>query len=157
MFAELFGLGKDPIWDVLIRFMIDLIALFILIRIIFCRYNKKKEFSFILFLMGIMIFLMCLLLQHADISMGVGFGLFGLFSILRYRSRNMDFKMLAYFFTTIGISAINALGQFFDPIRGPILINSVILLSVFILEISFPKLPKGSKPNADSEELKANS
>ena len=155
MFAELFGLGTDPIWDVLIRFLINLVTLFVLIRVIFYRYAKKKEFSFVLFLIGIMIFLMCMLLQHADISMGVGFGLFGLFSILRYRSRNMDFKTLAYFFTTIGISAINALGQFFNPIRGPILINSIILLSVFILEISFPKLPKDSKPDADSEELKA--
>jgi phosphoglycerol transferase MdoB-like AlkP superfamily enzyme len=142
MFADLLGLGNDPIWDVLIRFLIDLIALFILIRVIFYRYTKKKDYSFVLFLMGIMIFMMCILLQHADISMGVGFGLFGLFSILRYRSKNMDFKTLAYFFTTIGISAINALGQFYDPMRGPILINSVILLSVFILEISFPKIPK---------------
>lgn len=152
MIADVLGLGKDPIWEVLIRFLIDLIALFILIRVIFYRYTRKKDYSFVLFLMGIMIFMMCILLQHADISMGVGFGLFGLFSILRYRSRNMDFKTLAYFFTTIGISAINALGQFFDPIRGPILINSVILLSVFILEISFPKLPKESKPDVESKE-----
>lgn len=152
MIADVLGLGKDPIWEVLIRFLIDLIALFILIRVIFYRYTRKKEYSFVLFLMGIMIFMMCILLQHADISMGVGFGLFGLFSILRYRSRNMDFKTLAYFFTTIGISAINALGQFFHPVRGPILINSVILLSVFILEISFPKLPKEPKPDVDSEE-----
>lgn len=152
MIADVLGLGKDPIWEVLIRFLIDLIALFILIRVIFYRYTRKKEYSFVLFLMGIMIFMMCILLQHADISMGVGFGLFGLFSILRYRSRNMDFKTLAYFFTTIGISAINALGQFFHPVRGPILINSVILLSVFILEISFPKLPKESKPDVESKE-----
>jgi hypothetical protein len=142
MFTDLFAFGEDPIWDVLIRFVVNLVVMFILIRGIFYRYYKKRDFSFVLFLMGIMIFLLCVLLKQSELSMGVGFGLFGLFSILRFRSKNLDFKAMAYFFVTIGISAINALGTFYNPVRGPILINTVILLSVFLLEISFPKVPK---------------
>ena len=148
MFSELFAFGKDPIWEVLIRFFIDLGSLFILVRLIYHRFSPKKEFSFVLYLMGIMIFLMCVLLQHADLTMGVGFGLFALFSVLRFRTKNLDFRPMAYLFTAVGISAINALGVFYDPIRGPILINGIILLSVFLLEISMPKdLP--SKKEAD--------
>jgi hypothetical protein len=145
MFTNLFAFGTDPIWDVLIRFVVDIVALFILIRVIYFRYSAKKDFSFVLFLMGIMIFLMCLLLKHADVSMGAGFGLFALFSVLRFRTKNLDFRPMAYLFTAIGISAINALGTFYDPVRGPVVMNSVILISVFLLEISMPKESKSKK------------
>lgn len=145
MITETLVIGKDPFWETLTRFLIDVVALFILVRIIYFKFAQKKEFSFVLFLMGIMIFLMCLLLQHSDISMGAGFGLFALFSVLRFRTKNLDFRPMAYLFTAIGISAINALGVFLDPIRGPILINGIILVSVFVLEISMPKESKSKK------------
>ena len=89
--------------------------------------------------MGIMIFLMCILLRNVEMSLGVGFGLFALFSILRFRTRNISTKDMSYFFAIIGISAINSLAQFYHPIRGPLLINLLILLSVLFLEISFKK------------------
>ena len=151
MLTETLVAGKDPMWEGLIRFLIDLVALFILVRVIYFRYSPKKEFSFVLFLMAIMIFMMCLLLQHADVSMGAGFGLFALFSILRFRTKNLDFRPMAYLFTAVGISAINALGVFYDPIRGPILINGIILVSVFLLEISMPK-DSSAKKEADGDK-----
>jgi len=154
MVSETLAIGKDPMWETLIRFLVDVITLFVLIRLIYFRFAQKKEFSFVLFLMGIMIFLMCVLLQHADISMGAGFGLFALFSVLRFRTKNLDFRPMAYLFTAIGISAINALGTFYDPIRGPILINGVILLSVLLLEISMPKELKSKKEMDGSGEQK---
>ena len=92
--------------------------------------------------MGIMIFLMCIFLRNVEMSLGVGFGLFALFSILRFRTRNISTKDMSYFFAIIGISAINSLAQFHHPVRGPILINTIILLSVLMLEISFKKEKK---------------
>lgn len=145
MFLEAFAFGKDPIWEILIRFFIDLVSLFVLVRIIYYRFSLKKEFSFVLYLMGIMIFLMCVLLQHAEMSMGVGFGLFALFSVLRFRTKNLDFRSMAYLFTAMGISAINSLGTFYDPVRGSILMNGVILLSVYLLELTMPKEMKARK------------
>jgi hypothetical protein len=130
---------QDPIWNILIRFIINLLVLFILIRFIYNRNSKKKDFMFTYFLMGIMIFLMCILLKNVEISLGIGFGLFALFSIIRFRTSNFTVKNMAYFFTVIGTSAINSLAQFPDPVRGPILINGIILLSTFLLEIFFHK------------------
>jgi len=150
MLTDTFAFGEDPIWNVLIRFFINLLVLFILITGIYQKYSKKKQFSFPFFLMGIMIFFMCILLKNIELSMGVGFGLFALFSILRLRSKNLSAKAVSYFFGIIGISSINALAEFYHPVRGPILINSVLLLSILLLEISFkkkktPKVPKSIK------------
>jgi hypothetical protein len=150
MFSDLFTVGPDPIWNVLIRFLVNLLVLIILVRGIYYRYSKKKQFSFPFLLMGIMVFILCILLKNIEISLGVGFGLFALFSILRIRSRNMTPKVISYFFAIIGISAINSLAEFYNPVRGPILINSTILLTVFLLEIFFLKKPKKLKiPETD--------
>jgi hypothetical protein len=139
MLKDFLALEEDPVWNILIRFLVNLFVLYILIRGIYSRYSKKKQQSFPLFLMGIMIFLMCILLRNVELSLGVGFGLFALFSILRFRTRNISTKDMSYFFAIIGISAINSLAQFYHPIRGPILINLIILGSVLLLEISFKK------------------
>jgi hypothetical protein len=139
MLNNTLGLGEDPIWEIIIRFVMNLIVLFILVRGIYYRYSKRKQHSFPLFLMGIMIFLMCILLKNVEMSLGVGFGLFALFSILRFRTRNLSAKDMSYFLAIISISAINSLAQFYHPIRGPLLINSMILISVLLLEFSFSK------------------
>jgi hypothetical protein len=156
MFTDTFAFGEDPIWNILIRFIVNLLVLFILIIGIYQKYSKKNEFSFPFFLMGIMIFFMCILLKNIELSMGVGFGLFALFSILRLRSKNLSAKAVSYLFAIIGISAINALTEFYHPVRGPILINSVLLLSILLLEISFkkhkpPKVPKTAKTTEATE------
>jgi hypothetical protein len=46
---------------------------------------------------------------------------------------------MTYFFTVLGISVINALATFYNPVRGPLLINLIIILSLIILEFFFHK------------------
>jgi ribosomal protein L20A (L18A) len=90
-------------------------------------------FSF--FLMGIMIFFVCVLLKSVEIQLGIALGLFAIFAILRFRSQNLSLRQMTYFFTVIGVAVINAMAGFYHPVRGPILVNSVIILSVFLLEM----------------------
>jgi hypothetical protein len=71
--------------------------------------------------------------------MGMALGLFAIFSIIRYRTRNMTIKDMAYLFTVIGISALNALLDYPNPVRGTILVNLIVILTIFLLEISFKK------------------
>jgi hypothetical protein len=94
--------------------------------------------------MGIMIFMVCILLQHVEIQLGVALGLFAVFAIMRFRSENLRLRDMSYFFTVIGVSVINAMATFYDPVRGTILINSIIILSVFLLEKIYWRKPKKS-------------
>jgi phosphoglycerol transferase MdoB-like AlkP superfamily enzyme len=132
-------MSQDPLWEILIRFLVTLIVLFIVIRGIYYRYTKKEEFMFSFFLMGVMVFTICSLLKTVDIKVGMGVGLFAIFSILRFRTRNLQVKAMSYFFTVIGISAVNALANFPRPVRGTILVNAIIMLTVFLLELYFNK------------------
>ena len=139
MINDLFAFGQDPIWEVLIRFLVSLLVLFIVIGLIYFRYSRKERYAFSFFMMGIMIFLVCILLKTVEIQLGIALGLFAIFAILRFRSRNLSLREMTYFFTVIGVSVINAMATFYNPVRGMILINSMVILSVFILEIFFHK------------------
>jgi hypothetical protein len=126
--------GTDPLWTALIRFFVNLVVLFIVIRLIYYNFTKKEEDLFTYFLMGIMIFMVCVLLQAVEVKIGMALGLFAVFSILRFRTSNFNSKSMAYFFTVIGISAINALVSFKYPVRGTLLTNSIIIITILILE-----------------------
>lgn len=136
---EVIAAGQDPIWNVLIRFLVALVVLFIVIRLVYYRYTRKDENVLSYFLMGIMIFLVCILLKTVDIKLGVALGLFAIFAISRFRSRNLPLRDMTYFFTVLGISVINAMATFYHPVGGPIIINTIIVLSVVILEFFFHK------------------
>jgi len=136
---EVMSVEQDPIWNILVRFAVTLIVQFIAIRLIYYRYSKKDGNAFSFFLMGIMIFLVCILLKTVEIQLGVALGLFAIFAILRFRSRNLALRDMTYFFTILGISVINALANFLHPVRGPILINGIIILSLLVLEFFFHK------------------
>jgi hypothetical protein len=86
--------------------------------------------------------------------MGMALGLFAVFSIIRYRTRNIRIKDMSYLFTVIGISAINALLDYPHPVRGTILVNSIIILTIFLLEISFSKQEKKSKKKGHKNKEK---
>jgi hypothetical protein len=137
-------LNQDPLWSTLLRFLVTLIVLTILIRFIYSPHTRKKRNEFSFYLMGIMIFLVCILLQHVEIQLGVALGLFAVFAIMRFRSENLRLREMTYFFTVLGISVINAMATFYNLVRGTILINLVILGSVFILEKIYYRKPKKS-------------
>jgi hypothetical protein len=130
---------EHSLWNIILRFFFNLFILFILIRVIYYNYSKKEESVFSFFLMGIMIFLICSLLKTAEIQIGMALGLFAIFAILRFRTRNLSAKDMTYIFTAIGLSVINALASIPPPVLGAIIVNSIILLTAYLLEIYLQK------------------
>ena len=55
------------------------------------------------------IFFLCYLLSGIKLEMGFAFGLFAIFSILRYRTISIPMKEMTYLFMVIAIAVINAL------------------------------------------------
>lgn len=132
----------DPLWEAVMRLVINVVVLYIIIRLLYNRYSNKKGNQFAFYLMGVMIFLLCIVLKDVELQMGMALGLFAIFTIIRYRTRNMAIKDMAYLFTVIGISAINALLDYPNPVRGTILVNSITILTIFLLEITYKKVEK---------------
>jgi hypothetical protein len=131
---NLFNLNNPDFFGIMIRFVINLIFLFILIRGIYFKYTKKEKFLFTFFLMGITVFFISSMLKSVFIEFGMAVGLFAIFAILRFRTRNFSLKDMSYIFTTIGISVINSLKLVGFPLLGVIIFNAIIVISAIILE-----------------------
>jgi len=131
---NLFNLNNPDFFGITIRFVINLIFLFILIRGIYFKYTKKEKFLFTFFLMGITVFFISSMLKSVFIEFGMAVGLFAIFAILRFRTRNFSLKDMSYIFTTIGISVINSLKLVGFPLLGVIIFNAIIVISAIILE-----------------------
>jgi hypothetical protein len=89
--------------------------------------------------MGIMIFFIGSMMTTLLMQMSVAFGLFAVFAILRFRTRNFTIKDMSYIFTIIGISVINSLNLKEFPLLGGIIINLIIVVSAFVLEVFLAK------------------
>jgi hypothetical protein len=101
-----------------------------------------------------MLFLICILLKKSEMQMGMALGLFAVFSIMRFRTENLVSKNMAYLFTVIGVSVINAMFDFPNPIRGTILINVIIILTVLILELVLNKYTQEPESKEDKKARK---
>jgi len=93
---------------ILNTFSISLLVLGCYMRGFFSRVggNKEHATSFILFAVGV--FSVTNLLHSVDISMGFAFGLFAVFSMLRYRTESISVREMTYLFMVIAISLLSA-------------------------------------------------
>jgi len=129
-----FNLNNPDFFGILLRFFINLIFIFILIRLIYFKYSRKEKFLFTFFLMGITVFFITSMLKSVFIEFGMAVGLFAVFAILRFRTRNFSLKDMSYIFTTIGLSVINSLKLVGFPVLGVIIFNIFVIISAVILE-----------------------
>ena len=93
-----------------IRFGIHAVALLILLRFTFFRFSNDRDSLFSFSLFGHGVFIVAGLLHNVDISMGFAFGLFAVFSMLRYRTESISVRNMTYLFLVIVISLISSVG-----------------------------------------------
>jgi len=120
--------------ELLIRFGINVLAIFILVRLIYYPRHRNKDFLFTFFLFNCLNFLICFLLSATKIKVGFAFGLFAIFSIMRYRTVMVPVKEMGYFFVCVAIGIINALATVDDHYAVLIGCNAFILLLTLILD-----------------------
>jgi len=129
----------NSLWNLLIRFILNLAVLFILVFVIYYRYSKKEEYLFSFILMGVMIFLICAVLGSKEVQMGLALGIFAIFAIIRFRTVPFSVKEISYVFIIIGISVINSQANIPPFILGAFVINLSIILLTILLEIYLQK------------------
>ncbi len=123
----------------LFRLLIDLSSVFILVRYIYYPIYKHRELFFTYFIFNIIIFLISFLLNKVDLSMGAAFGLFAVFSMLRYKTEEIAIKDMTYLFLVIAIGLISAVTKIKDTSDNIeylflIGINVVVLTVTYLLE-----------------------
>lgn len=158
MFKDFFDLNSPLFWAIIERFVINLVFLFLLIRVVYYRYSNKPRYAFSYFLMGIVIFILGSMLpivfNSAMTQLGMAIGLFAIFTIIRFRTRNLNIKDMAYIFTVIAISAVNSFEWSKFPTLGIFIFNLIIILSAFILEMLLVRKTKKTKKTKKASKEK---
>ena len=90
--------------DFLIRFIINIASLLVLLRLIHYRSASHRDSLGGFLLFGNGVFLVTALLHNVEMSMGFAFGLFAVFSMLRYRTETLSIGDMAYLFVSITIA-----------------------------------------------------
>jgi hypothetical protein len=146
--------GAPGFVDLIVRMIFNSTIAFIILHFVYKQYNKKKTFIFNLFIFNLIIFGLSTVLTRIDLSVGSGFGLFAIFTMMRYRSEQINMKDMAYLLIMIGLGFINSTGYDVIGYEEIVLLNFVITGVVFSLEkVYFSNRKNSQKIKYDKIEL----
>lgn len=89
-------------------FCFNLLITLLIVRGIYYPTERKKKQTFTLIAFNSVVFVMMTILTTVELGIGTAFGLFALFSVLRYRTDPMNTRDMTYLFVLIGLPVINA-------------------------------------------------
>lgn len=124
-----------------LKLAIDIFFVLIIVRLIFYPIYREINYVFTTILINIAVFLICFLLGSLKLKIGFAFGLFAVFSIIRYRTEQIPIRKMTYLFTVIIVAVLNALADDKISYAELIIANMVIVMAILILEknILIPK------------------
>lgn len=117
------------------KLIVDLVAVYILARFIYLKKHHRTDLFLTFFSFNIIVFFISYLLNRVDLSTGAAFGLFAIFSMLRYRTEGISAVDMTYLFLCIALGLIMAVstGSFFEHM----VLAGFLLLMTTILEKGF--------------------
>lgn len=121
-------------YELLMRFFLDFVVAFIIIRLIYYPIHKRKDYLFTYFLFNTLIFFICFLLNGVKLKLGFAFGLFAIFGTLRYRTEQLPIKEMTYLFMIIAIAIINSLAGKKISLSEVMFVDFGIVLITYLLE-----------------------
>jgi hypothetical protein len=109
----------------------NLALMFLIIVLIYYPNYKRMDtvFTFVMFNVGI--FMLTYVFNVVKISMGAAFGLFAVFSMLRYRTMSINMKDMTYLFIFIAIGLLNAIQM---RVYEQAAIGAIIFLVTFVMD-----------------------
>jgi len=128
-----------------IRFFLDLVCITVLIQKIYLRVNKNHDYLMIFYSFNILVFFLSSLLTYVRLEAGFAFGLFALFSIIRYRTRQIPIKEMTFLFTSIIVAVINSTVTNKLSYAEVFFADIAILVVCYIMERSWLKFYRESK------------
>ena len=125
-------IDTDHVTKLLIAFIINLIAIMIIVRWLYYPKCKRGEFFFTYILIAISTFMLIYVLGDVKLKAGIALGLFAMFSIIRYRTEQIAIREMTYLFTIIAVSAINGL-TISELSIGEVIIINILFIAVIVI------------------------
>ncbi len=130
----------------IIRFVILMIVTWVIVDRLYYKKSHRRDFYFSFMLMSVAIFFlvyfMIFVLEDlkAKTSIGIGIGLFGIFSIMRYRTDAMPVREMTYMFVIIALSVVNAIANSVSVVEL-LATNLIVIMCIWVSEARLKQEP----------------
>jgi len=118
----------------LLGFGLNFIVALILVRFIYYPSTHDKRYVFTFLAFNTIIFLVVSMLSKLEVGIGVGFGLFAVFSILRYRTDPIPVREMTYLFIVAALPVMNSAALAGGIWPQIIIANIAVLILLLVLE-----------------------
>lgn len=120
--------------ELLLGFIVNLCVAIVIVRFIYypLRHDKNDVFTFVAF--NTVIFFVMTYLANAQLSVGVGFGLFAIFSVLRYRANAISTREMTYLFILIALPVMNSVLMEQREWTNLAVTNLIVIVVLYVLE-----------------------
>src|SRR3954454_24123688 len=113
---------------------LDVLALLVLVGWLYRRRAAAPEMTMVFTTLNIGLFAAVVAIGSNDFPVGVGFGLFGLLSLVRLRSAAFSIKDMAYTFVALVLALVSALPE--KHIWLAVVLDVVVLFTMWLVDDS---------------------
>ena len=141
---ELFSAGFA---DTLLRFALCMLVNWSIVKFLYFKKSRRRDFFFTFIIISVAIFFLVYLMMGMDrgkATMGVGLGLFGIFSIMRYRTDTMPVREMTYLFVVVCLSVVHAMADSMGvdsegkmigtPVAELLVIDAIVIVAIVMFE-----------------------
>ena len=123
--------GANPHIVLALGFVLNFAVAYIIIRYIYCRKTANQNFVFTFLAFNSVVYFIMGLFTSIDLSIGAGFGLFALFSVLRYRTEAVPIRDMTYMFVMLALPILNSV-FFSGGEYGKIIVSNALIIGVIL-------------------------
>ncbi|EJG08202.1 hypothetical protein Metli_2263 [Methanofollis liminatans DSM 4140] len=122
--------------------LVNLLFASIIVRYIYYLRNGEHTYIFTFLAFNTVVYFIMGLFTSVEISIGAGFGLFALFSVLRYRTETVPIREMTYLFVMVALPVLNSILLRTGAYAQLLLSDAVIILILWALEKGFGFRPE---------------
>lgn len=140
-----FAISQDFL-PMVIRFILLMVVTWVIVDRLYFQKSRRRDFYFSFMLMAVAIFFLVYFMifvledMKAKTSIGIGIGLFGIFSIMRYRTDAMPVREMTYMFIIIALAVINAIANSVS-LAELVLTNLIVIVCIWLAEKRLVQAP----------------
>lgn len=120
--------------EFLIGLGLNIVSSIIVVRWIYYPKHKSKKYVFTFMAFNLIIFFVVSMMTSIEMSLGVGFGLFAIFSVLRYRTNPIPIREMTYLFIIAALPVMNGSAAITSHWAKLLIANLTVILTLYILE-----------------------
>jgi hypothetical protein len=115
-------------------FIVNILSAFIVVKLVYYPRGQSNNYVFTFLAFNTVIYFIMGLFTSIELSIGAGFGLFALFSILRYRTETVPIREMTYLFVMAALPILNSVLFNSSEYVKMVVVDLLVIIVLWILD-----------------------